>query len=422
MNYSAMAALAALILVTSCNTPPAMREPTVYETQSAPGNYRPLAPDSSQTGPRGNALPPAGAAGAEASERVAVKKTVKVALLLPLTGRNAELGKALQDAASIALFDKYAQLSARMQATKVELLPKDTGDSPEIARKAMQEAAAEGAALVIGPVFSDATEVVAPIAAAKHIPILSFSNNRAKASSGVYMLGFSPQEQTFRVVNYALQRDRKRIAVLAPKSALGDEVIAAARTAAANAGVNLVAEVQYPPQAVGLESAFAKLVPSGGTPAFDTLLIAEGGPALDTILRALSARGVSAANTQFLGTGLWDDAALRRRVNLDGAWFASSPPEMTAQFENRFRTTYNYTSPRIASLAYDAVALAVALATSGREFNAEAMTNPAGFLGPANGIFRLKTGGITERGLAVIEISGTGLRVISQAPSGFPAN
>jgi hypothetical protein len=122
---------------------------------------------------------------------------------------------------------------------------------------------------------------------------------------------------------------------------------------------------------------------------------------------------------KFLGTGLWDDTDLLRRVNLESAWFASSPPELTDAFETRFRETYHYPPPRIASLTYDAVALAVTLATSGRSFDIPTLTNPSGFAGPANGIFRLRANGITQRGLAVMEVHGAELTVISPAPRSF---
>ena len=143
------------------------------------------------------------------------------------------------------------------------------------------------------------------------------------------------------------------------------------------------------------------------------------GAPLETILRALSARGVTQPAVQFLGTGIWDDVALLRQVNLDGAWLASSSPYNTTQFEARFKTTYKYTPPRVASLAYDAVALAVTLAASGRDYSAESLTNPAGFVGPANGIFRLNPDGTVERGLAVIRVEGTTLKMITPAPTGF---
>lgn len=405
---TAICLLAALAL-TSC-MPPASNS---GGPKRAPTQTRQLAPGAAVMSPFADtAYIDDGSPGAN-------QKVVRVGLLLPLTGRNADLGKAMQDAASVSLFDKYARLSVRQQTVRVELLPKDTGDTPEQATRAMSEALADGAEFVIGPLFADATAAVAPIAKEKNISILSLSNNRTQANSGVFMFGFSPAEQAERIVSYALANGKTKIAVLAPNSPLGDTVIVAAREAAQRQGLKLVVEAKYLLQGAGMDNALNTLVPPGTTPQFNAILIPEGGAALDTIMRGLSARGVKPSNVQFLGTGIWDDAELLRRVNLDTAWFASSPPTLTSQFDTRFRTTYGYAAPRIASLAYDAVALAVTLATSGRPFDAPTLTNPVGYAGPANGIFRLRTNGMVQRGLAVMQVDGSNLQVISPAPNGF---
>lgn len=410
------ACMVALACLAGCMEPPSQRG----GTQRAPHLGRPLAPGSSVISPYpgGDGVTADGTA-ASVADAVAAQKVVRVGLLLPLTGRNAELGKALQDAASVSLFDKYARLSVRQQTVRVELLPKDTGDTSEQATRAMNEALADGADFIIGPLFSDATTASAPLARAKNIQVLSLSNNRAQSSAGTYMFGFSPAEQTARVVGYAIQNGKLKIAALVPNSPLGETVLNAAREAAAKQGIKLVAEAKYLPQGAGVDTALNTLVQAGQPPKFDAILIPEGGAPLDTILRGLAARGVRPNSVKFLGTGIWDDADLLRRVNLDTAWFASSPPALTSQFETRFRSTYQYAPPRIASLAYDAVALAVTLATSGRPFDAGALTNPAGFAGPANGIFRLRANGTVERGLAVMEVQGGGLKVISPPPAGF---
>lgn len=359
------------------------------------------------------------APGATPPAAVVNARTVKVGLLLPLTGRNASLGRAMQDAATISLFDKYAHLSPTLASIRVELLPKDTGDTPEQAAGAMKRALDDGAEFIIGPIFSESTQAAAPIAMAKGIGVLSLSNNQDLAKPGVYMFGFSPVEQTQRILAYALRQGHVRIAALVPDSVLGDTVLSTARETLANSGVELAASAKYAAQGVGIDRAISTLVPPGTTPDFDALLLPEGGPSLGTILRALAQHGIKQPQVQFLGTGIWDDATLVRRVNLDGAWLASSPPETTSLFEKRFVGNYKYTPPRVASLSYDAVALAVTLATSDRGFGPSALTGSTGFSGPANGIFRLHGNGQTERGLAVLAISGGGFTVLDPAPGSF---
>lgn len=347
-------------------------------------------------------------------------KNIAVGLLLPLTGKHAELGKALEDAASLALFDKYARLSALDQSIRVELLPKDSGDAPDMARGAMVSALKDGAKIIIGPIFSNATEIATPIAASQSVPVLSLSNNTARRIDGAYMLGLSPAEQAERVVKYAIQSGKKRIAFLAPHTPLGDAALQGARNAATKAGITLVAEAQYSPLGSGAEAALRTLIPATVIPPpIDALLIVENGVMLETLLRALAARDVTPDRVQFLGINLWDDVALLRQINLDGAWIASTDPARLATFESRFRTIYNYPPPRLAGLMYDAVSLAITLSTTDNGFATQTLTKTSGFNGPANGMFRLLPNGNTERNLVVMQVDGATMRVISPAPDEF---
>ena len=76
--------------------------------------------------------------------------------------------------------------------------------------------------------------------------------------------------------------------------------------------------------------------------------------------------------------------------------------------------------PRIASLAYDAISLAVSLSANppGQRFTAAQLTRPTGFSG-VDGLFRLLSDGTCERGLAILEVREGGPQVIDPAPSSF---
>ena len=86
-------------------------------------------------------------------------------------------------------------------------------------------------------------------------------------------------------------------------------------------------------------------------------------------------------------------------------------------------STYGRPPHRLATLAYDGVALAGHLARlkQGGDFSAEAITNPAGWSG-VDGIFRFLPDGRSERALAVIEVQGDRNVVISPAPGTFTAS
>ena len=114
----------------------------------------------------------------------------RVALLLPLTGRSAELGQALLDAAQMALFD--------VRADDLVLMPKDTNGTPEGAARAAATAIAEGATLIIGPLFAGSVASVAPLARSAGVNVVAFSSERSVAGPGVFIMGLLPEQQIAR--------------------------------------------------------------------------------------------------------------------------------------------------------------------------------------------------------------------------------
>ena len=100
--------------------------------------------------------------------------------------------------------------------------------------------------------------------------------------------------------------------------------------------------------------------------------------------------------------------------------FSASPPEARREFESRFQATYGHAPPRLASLAFDAAALASVLAKGGgaTPFTSEAILNPSGFTG-VDGLFRFTGQGLVQRGLAVLEVQPQGNLVVSPAPRDF---
>lgn len=349
---------------------------------------------------------------------------VRIGFLVPLSGASAELGQSLLDAGMLALFDKYSTLPAEETRSQVVLIPKDTEGTPKGAAKAASAAIAEGARLIIGPLFADEVRAVAPVAAKSGVQVLTFSNSRDVAERGVFLFGFMPEEQVERVVAEAFARHKSRVGALLPANAYGQMLAETLRRTILLYNKSPAVIEFYPPAAPDVDNEIQRLVGGrvrGDAPPVDTLLLAEGGERLGMMLSRLSAFGITHANVQLLGTGVWDDAALAALPGLAGGWFASSPLKSYRGFEQRFRHNYRYAPPRLAGLAYDAVALAATLAQSpaGADFSAAALTDPSGYVGPANGIFRLGADGTCMRGLAVAEIGGGEFREISPAPRAF---
>jgi len=159
---------------------------------------------------------------------------------------------------------------------------------------------------------------------------------------------------------------------------------------------------------------------SFGTSPFDAVLLPEGGTLLRALAPLLPYYDVDPHQVKFLGTGLWDDPIIGREPALDGGWFAAPSPDARNAFLTRFSQAYGTSPPRISSLSFDGVALAGSLAKlpRGQRFSAATLTSPNGFTG-IDGIFRFAPDGGTERGLAVLEVTANGFKVVSPAPTTF---
>lgn len=365
---------------------------------------------------------PLPADGTVAEPAVPQAKVVKVGLLVPLSGQAAAVGTALQDAATLALMDKYHYVDEAGNHVKVVLVPKDTQGTPAGAAAAARAVLASGAQLIVGPLFSQNVEPVAAAARQYGVNVLTFSNNPDVAGDNVFVFGFQAEQQVKRVLDYALNRNLSHIALLGPNNAYGSAVKQSATRTMQASGLALEAEQYYSP--VGNADAEIDLLAVAHTKSpFNAVLVPEGGQKLTAIVQGLRTRGIAQPDVRFLGTGVWDEPAILRSGALAGGWFASSPPDRFAAYERRFQEFFGYAPPRLSALAYDALALAASLAINrqeGNPFSTVALTDPVGYNGPVNGIFRCQGNGICERGLAVLEVTGKGsAQIIDAAPDSF---
>jgi ABC-type branched-subunit amino acid transport system substrate-binding protein len=335
---------------------------------------------------------------------------VKVGLLLPLSGGNAALGQAMLQAAQMALFD--------LADDRLTLVVRDS-ELPGGAATAAQALVTDGARLVLGPIFAASVGQAAPAVRAVGVPMIAFSTDASVAGNGVYVMGVLPSLQVERVVGYATSHGLRRMAVLAPSNPFGQAVVSAMQTAAPQSGAAVATLAYYDPAATDMTSYVQQLNPSG-TPQFDALMIPEGAPKLLQIAPLVPYYDIDPAQVRLLGTALWDNPALAAEPSLIGAWFAAPGQEQWKSFAQRYRALYRSDPPRIASLAYDAAALAAVLGRGegGIGFGPEALTQASGFTG-VDGVFRFRPDGRVERGLAVYEMQAGGPVVIDPAPSSF---
>lgn len=332
---------------------------------------------------------------------VAAPKVNRVAVLVPLTGSDAAVGRALERAARLALLDTGSN------AFQLSVYDTVEGGAGAAAGRAI----ASGHGLILGPLRSEEVQAVTPIARQARVPVIAFSNDREAAAPGTYILGFTPGQAIERVVTEAASRGSRRFAAVVPSSLYGERSTQALFAAVQQAGGQVTAVETYRRP----EEARAAARRLGNRP-YDAVLLADS-----PRVAALAAAGVR-SGARLLGTELWASASQGAPARLRGGWYAAPTQGRWTQFVQRYKARYaGETPPRIASIGYDSVLLAARAARGwqpGRRFPLAAIDDSEGFDG-VDGIFRFRPDNVAQRAFDVRTLTASGSTILSPAPTSF---
>jgi ABC-type branched-subunit amino acid transport system substrate-binding protein len=335
----------------------------------------------------------------------------RVGILLPFLSRS-DQALALFQAAELAVFDQGNPDTL--------LIPRDSGGTEQSAEEAARLLLRSGVDVVIGPLQRDQVRG-AHRAVSGRAPLIGFSNDLNVAGNGAYLLSIPPEEEVARILEYATRRNLRSFALLTPASEYGRRVEAAMRADLEKRGATLAIVQNYANSTERDASAAARTLAGrvrSGT--VQAILIAESGAALRATGPALLAGGLDLSRVQLLGIGGWANGDAQREPTLARGWYVAPDPAVRTAFEERFRTAYGQSPSRLASLAYDAVAVTAFLSRDrgAAGVSRQALEVESGFSG-VDGMFRFRRDGTIERALAVLEVRQAGPAVIDAAPRRF---
>ena len=365
-----------------------------------------------------------------------------VALLVPLTGANAERGQALAQAAHLALDTPGSP----------PLDVRDTASTPEGAAAAAAAALAAGDKLILGPLTAAETAAVAAPARDAGVLVLAFTNDTVQAQPGVWPLGITPVQQIRRLVGAVQAQGKSRFTAVLPPTDFGTAMGTALTQALSAAGApppdlhvhdgnnaniaSLMRDISGYAERRGPIDARIKAARATHTaagrkeaaelaktpippPPFDALLLADTGDTLAWEASFLDYYDIDPPAVRLIGPSLWASPAARGPAALTGAWFAGPDPGERGAFDANYKGKFGIAAPALADMAYDAAMIARAMAESGG-YTAAELCKPEGYSG-VDGLIALQTDGTVRRGLAVFEIQREGPAMIDPAPSSLSA-
>jgi branched-chain amino acid transport system substrate-binding protein len=330
----------------------------------------------------------------------------RIALLLPVTGPDAEVGQSIANATTLALLDT--------RNSNIRMTTYDTALGVDAAAR---RAVADGNRLILGPLRSDDVIAVANVATPAKVPVISFSNDIGAAGKNVFLMGHLPNQSIDRVVKYAKAQGQTRFGGIVSKDVYGQRASSNITNSVRSVGGTLVSIQEIDGSTASIDAATKKLAAAG---AMDAVIVADGGRVALATVPALRKNGIKTA--KILGTDRWNvDSSLGANAMMRGAWFAAVPDSRYRQYAGMYTTRFGKAPMRISSLGYDSVLLVARVAQNwkiGTAFPVGRLTDPEGFIG-IDGAFRFFANGQSERMLEVIEVQAGKNATIDAAPGSF---
>ncbi|MCK0149995.1 penicillin-binding protein activator [Marivita sp. S6314] len=347
--------------------------------------------------------------------RVDTNAPVPVALLIPRTDSSAgAVASSMENAARLAL--------ASLDGVQIDLRVYDTAGNAQQAATQAERAVSEGAQIILGPLFGEAANAAGVAVSDNNVNVLSFSNNPSIAGGNVFILGATFRNTANRLLGYAARQGKNSVVIVHPQNVEGEFGKASIQAAAAQNGVRVAAVESFPFSQDGVTAAVPRIASSIQANGADSVfLTSTAAGALPMFLQLLPEAGVSPAATQYIGLARWDvPPQILAMPGAQGGYFTLTDPGATNAFESRYRARYGADPHPLAGLAFDGIAAVGALVKQGRSdaLSGRALTQNSGFQG-ATGVFRLRSDGTNERGLAVATVRNKQVTILDSAPSGF---
>jgi len=313
----------------------------------------------------------------ESSQHPTLPSVFKVALLLPLTGDKQDLGEAILKGAELRFFN---QKSYALELFPIDTQAKEPNEKEIGALKALSNLLeSTDIDLILGPLMADDVMEITPLAWEKGIPIISFSNMPQVAGDNVFIMGFSPEDQIKKTVEYALSQNITQFLAIVPLGEYGKLIVQALRQGLySGSNAKLKDVIYYDPNGVdldeklktiNLEDIQAIVIPEGGTRLLQIVAFLAQDPLYQTI------------KPRLIGSGQWDEKSTFQNQLLQGAWFGGTRSFQWDKFSQAYQTAYGSEPPRLSSLGYDALMVAGSVADQHQKAVSQTLLRPQGFRG-----------------------------------------
>mgnify|MGYP001497484517 FL=1 len=344
------------------------------------------------------------------------EEKIKIGLLVPMTGKNKDLGQQIIKATRIALKD--------INSEKLEIYPKDTNSNPSKTIRSAIELKNMGVKIIIGPIFYKSLLYLDEI---KDITFLSFTNKTLDLPENIISAGINATSQLNTIKKFIELNKIEKTIFLTPKVNYESEIKESLKKSKIKIlkyynydtePTKLTAQIEkitnYKIRKQNLEDEISRVENSElidkdkqleklkkiytiGNVNFDSVIISDFDEGLKSVITSLLYTDVSPKKKYFISFNQWFDESILSEETIQPIYYPSINRKNLINFENKFQKEFNEFPSYLALLSYDLIGLIYYLSLKGGEIDISRLFKEESSFKGKIGIFDIRDNKINHR-------------------------
>ena len=309
-------------------------------------------------------------------ERAFANEKIRVGLLVPLSGKDSEIGHSIINSTRLAI-NKIDNLS-------IEIIPKDTQSNPENTLRAAKELAELNIKIVIGPVFNKNLIYLNEVT---EITFLSLTNKNDNMSNNIINVGINATSQLKAIKKFIEIKKIQKTIFLTPDVNYKNEV----KKAISNSNIKILKNyiyntdptkltqqiekiTRYKVRKQNLEDEIIRLEKTNqgdkeklieklkksdtlGRVKFDSIIIADFDESLKSVTTSLLYTDISPKEKYFITLNQWFDESLLKETSSQPLYFPSINKKNYENFSSEYFKKFNEYPNQLSFLSFDLIGL-----------------------------------------------------------------
>ena len=309
-------------------------------------------------------------------KEVQASKKIKIGLLVPLTGKNSEIGKSIIKSTQLAI--------NKINNSSIEIIPKDTRSNPKDTLKAAKELAKLDIKIIIGPVFNENLIYLDELT---ELTFLSLTNKNNNFSKNIINGGINATSQLITIKKFLKLNKIKKTIFLTPNVKYKNEI----RKAISNSKIKIIKNyiydtdptkltqqiekiTRYDVRKQNLKDEILRLEESNqvnkerlieklkkrdtlGSVKFESIIIADFDESLKSVTTSLLYTDISPKKKYFITLNQWFDKSLLEEASAQPLYFPSINKKNYEDFSNEYFEKFNQYPNELSFLSFDLIGL-----------------------------------------------------------------